>query len=343
MGHDSEDCEGRDMMNKLLETFDFIRTDDALTRKLYMVTLVMAILVVVVLLKDSMDKKTYILDNNGNIVGFERQSLDTSETFNFKLLIDDGRKQESRDVTINKSPVSSKQSKETDSRDTDYNAELAGAISDVELSTAKVIRLPVKLSDGTRLKWTAVDQGGSSLSIMIAIYIALVTTIIYDRLRKPVTDGEIIRKKVLKGLPRFSNQLLLMLNSGMILNDALETIAASYRIIPEGKRDFFAQEYLRIIDKYQGHRISPASKINELAANTRVKELIRIASILYENERRGFDITDNLSRESGFLWEDRKIVAKERGKMIDTRMSYPLGILLLLLIVITMAPAMLTM
>lgn len=43
------------------------------------------------------------------------------------------------------------------------------------------------------------------------------------------------------------------------------------------------------------------------------------------------------------MWEDRKIVAKERGKIIDTKMSYPLAILLLMLIVITMAPAMMSM
>ena len=39
----------------------------------------------------------------------------------------------------------------------------------------------------------------------------------------------------------------------------------------------------------------------------------------------------------------RKAVARECGKAIDTKMSYPLGLLLIVLIVITMAPALLNM
>ena len=83
--------------------------------------------------------------------------------------------------------------------------------------------------------------------------------------------------------------------------------------------------------------------INEFAVKHDVKELIRIASILTENEKRGSDVIDSLSRESRYLWDERKTVARESGKMIDTKMAYPLGLLLILLIVITMAPALLGM
>ena len=48
-------------------------------------------------------------------------------------------------------------------------------------------------------------------------------------------------------------------------------------------------------------------------------------------------------RESRYLWDERKTVARECGKGIDTKMSYPLGMLLIVLIVITMAPALLNM
>ena len=89
--------------------------------------------------------------------------------------------------------------------------------------------------------------------------------------------------------------------------------------------------------------ITAASLLNEFAIKNDVKEMIRIATILTENEKRGSDVIESLSRESRYLWDERKIVARESGKMIDTKMAYPLGILLILLIVITMAPAMLSM
>ena len=83
--------------------------------------------------------------------------------------------------------------------------------------------------------------------------------------------------------------------------------------------------------------------INEYAVKHDVKELIRIAAILRENEKRGSDVIESLARESRYLWDERKIIARESGKAIDTKMSYPLGLLLIVLIVITIAPALLNM
>ena len=62
-----------------------------------------------------------------------------------------------------------------------------------------------------------------------------------------------------------------------------------------------------------------------------------------ENEKIGSNIQEKLERESAFLWDIRKVIAREQGKLIDTKMTYPLGLLLVLLIIITMAPAMMSM
>ena len=82
---------------------------------------------------------------------------------------------------------------------------------------------------------------------------------------------------------------------------------------------------------------------SELAKKYSVKELMRISTVLRENEKRGSNIQEKLERESAFLWDIRKVIAREQGKLIDTKMTYPLGLLLVLLIVITMAPAMMSM
>lgn len=145
------------------------------------------------------------------------------------------------------------------------------------------------------------------------------------------------------GMPRFTNQLLLMMNAGIILSDAIERISNSYRILGEDNMGFFEREMTELSLKNSDHRSSTAMLINEFAGEYNVKELMRISTILLENERRGSDVIDNLERESRYLWDDRKIIARERGKMIDTKMSYPLAILLLLLIVITMAPALMNL
>lgn len=156
-------------------------------------------------------------------------------------------------------------------------------------------------------------------------------------------DKKVLRAGILKGLPRFTNQLLLMMNAGMILSDAFNRICSSYEIIPSEERSEFENSLIETRRMNEGRKLSTAKLITEFAARYGVKELMRIATILTENERRGSDVVENLSRESQYLWENRIIIAKERGKMIDTKMAYPLGMLLILLIVITMAPAMLAM
>lgn len=92
-----------------------------------------------------------------------------------------------------------------------------------------------------------------------------------------------------------------------------------------------------------GNRVHTAELINEMAEKCSSKELMRIASILRENERKGTDIIENLDYESRYLWDKRKIIAREQGKMMEMKVAYPLGLLLIVLMVVTMAPAMLEM
>ena len=62
-----------------------------------------------------------------------------------------------------------------------------------------------------------------------------------------------------------------------------------------------------------------------------------------ESRLSGADIWDKLARESEELWAERKRAAMERIKLSESKMSFPLGLLLTALILITAAPAMLQM
>ena len=121
----------------------------------------------------------------------------------------------------------------------------------------------------------------------------------------------------MKGLPRFCNQLFLMMNAGLILSDAFDTITGSYTEYGGKELSCFERDLAELRDATDGHRVSTALVINEYAVRHDVKELIRISAILTENERRGSDVIESLSRESRYLWDERKIVARESGKMIE--------------------------
>lgn len=228
-----------------------------------------------------------------------------------------------------------------ESREAEIDAAVDNMISSIEYSRKKKIRLPSELPDGTAVRWMGAEKSADAAVMLIPVmYVSLVILMAANSLRGDKAAEE-ERRSILRGLPRFCNQLYLMMNAGLILSDAFDTISAGYE---ESKTcSSFEKDLTELKEATEGHRISTAQILNDYAVQHDVKEMIRITAILTENEKRGSDVVESLERESRYLWDERKTVARECGKAIDTKMSYPLGLLLILLIVITMAPALLNM
>ena len=330
-----------------------IRSDKEMMSRIYMITLGVALLILVLVLKGPEEKGQIVSDSEGNAVSIKRYTTEKSENYNLVAEIKKGSETIARDVNLSVQAVKNSRGADALSDETDGEAEmdmaLDAAINEIEYSKSKTIRLPGELSDGSKVSWKAVGKRDYTVFFLIPlIYAGLIAFVIRapkDRLK---TETEKRKQSILKGLPRFCNQLFLMMNAGLILSDAFEKITDSYALRlcdddVETTNDYFESELVRIRRDDPGHRSSTASLIHEFAVKNDVKEMIRIATILTENEKRGSDVIESLSRESRYLWDERKVIAREKGKMIDSKMSYPLGILLILLIVITMAPAMLAM
>ena len=331
-----------------------IRADKELMSRLYIITLATALLVLAVAVRGPEEKGKVLSDASGKAIEIERHSLETGENYDFEVSISDGSETMLRDVNLNLQALNQSDNSKLVaeiSREDEIEAALDRAVNEIEYSREEKIRLPDELSDGSRISWRALDKKDyTALALIPVIYIALLVFVIRYSGEKGVADEKMRRQSILRGLPRFCNQLYLMMNAGMILSDAFDLISFRYGESISNEKgksnqgeDYFQSELARMRAKYPDRRKSSASIINEFAVKNDVKEMIRIATILTENEKRGSDVIESLSRESRYLWDERKIVARETGKMIDTKMSYPLGILLILLIVITMAPAMLSM
>ena len=314
---------------------------------IYAVTLITALLILALVIKGPEKSGKLLADDQGNVIGIERNSIKRSERYDLRLVINDDEETVQRDVTLVLQPNTGRSNRSGVSAEEDREAALDAAvdniISEIEYSKQKKIHLPSQLPDGTAIKWSAAEGNmGATAAIIPLIYAALVTFMVISAAKEDRTDDE-DRKTILRGLPRFCNQLFLMMNAGLILSDAFDTIAGSYRDANEESMNSFEKDLIGLQTATCGHRISTAHVLNEYAVRHDVKELIRISTILSENEKRGSDVIDSLARESRYLWDERKTVARECGKAIDTKMSYPLGLLLILLIVITIAPALLNM
>ena len=324
-----------------------IRSDQVITRRLYAVTFAAALFFLVLAVKGPEEQGRLVTDSSGNIHEIHRYSASRSERYDVTVYIGQGSELISKDVTVILRALEEEKKLAIDkkeTRDAELDAEIDRMLTEIEFSEGMTVRLPSRLSDGTSVVWKAVRQKDRTGIILIPfMYIILCAAVIKSGLDASADEEGTARKEIMRGLPRFCNQLFLMMNAGMILSDAFETICESYIAYGKENMSVFEQELSAIYTENKDHRTSTAALLSEYAAKHNVKEMIRIATILTENERRGSDVIENLSRESKYLWDDRKIVARESGKMIDTKMSWPLGLLLILLIVITMAPALLSM
>lgn len=333
-------------MKTIRKYIDEIKNCEELRKKLLLLSIITALFICILILKPSENNIKYIVGKSGNLLGIERIKTDKNEALQIKLSIKKDGKTSNRTVIIkkqaaNKTAQNNKTKKEN--KELEREAEINGIITDIELSDKRIIRFPSKLSDGSMLIWERKRKNSASYLYMLFFFVLISFLLIKASIDSKNNEQNKHREEILRALPRFTNQLLLMMNAGMILSDAFERIVKNYRAMNETERGFFENELIVLNEINHDHRVSTASLLNEWANATNVKELMRISTILTENERRGSNIIDNLSRESKYLWDDRKIIARENGKLIDTKMSYPMGLLLIVLIVITMAPAMMNL
>ena len=325
-----------------MSRFKDLLKDKKLMSGIYAVTLITALLILALVVKGPEESGKLVADRQGNIIGINRKSLVRGERYDLSLEIEDDKETITRDVTLTLQAGADGKSgiklSKSESREAEIDAAVDNMISSIEYSREKKIRLPSELPDGTAVKWMGTKQSAGPVLVIIPLmYVTLVMLMAANSMKTDKTAAE-DRRSIMRGLPRFCNQLYLMMNAGLILSDAFDTISTGYET--NKNCSSFERDLVELRDATDGHRISTAQVINEYAVKHDVKELIRIAAILTENEKRGSDVVESLERESRYLWDERKTVARECGKAIDTRMSYPLGLLLILLIVITMAPAL---
>ncbi|MBR6473115.1 MAG: type II secretion system F family protein [Firmicutes bacterium] len=158
-----------------------------------------------------------------------------------------------------------------------------------------------------------------------------------SRIRK---EKEKQREDIIKGLPSFINQLLLLMDTGLIITEAFRRIAREYERLPPEQSSYFTSSVAEILENSEKSGENVLNGFYAFAGRSDVKELIRTANFLYENKNRGTEIWDRLSDLADDLWEERKHLCMERIKVSETRMSFPLGIMLISLLLMTSAPAL---
>ena len=245
------------------------------------------------------------------------------------------------------------------SGDAGSDPENAGAMSQKELlayemrsvinslnddQSARRVVLPDHLSTGEQVTWRAVKKSNTAV---IAFGMIAMVILIYrgrlDPLRKIQRQQ---MASVTRQLPEFVNRLVLLLGAGMVLSSAFEHIVEESQKTASLAGDYF---YGCMADIYSKVKETNGSMDKEFRAFARSSEnsgegsrqLMRISNILSDNISKGVELTEKLQSESEALWLARKADSEERGRLAETKLTMPLTVFLLVLVVVTVSPALL--
>ena len=202
----------------------------------------------------------------------------------------------------------------------------------------KKVELPTKLKSGEKVHWYRKKQ--THTMIICVLILGALIAIWQNEGASRKKEMEQRRNSVMRQLPEFINRLVLLMNAGLVLNTAFEkTVEESVRY----GRDVDDYFYANINGIYESVKYANGSMSRELrrfAKESGIKELMRVSNIIADNISKGVELNEKLERESELLWILRKKNCEERGKMAETKLTLPLMMLLMVLIVITVAPAL---
>jgi Bacterial type II secretion system protein F domain. len=334
------------------ELIDYMRNNRSQVLKLLLLFAAVAALAVFSSLRDS---GTLISDKDGSIVAIEREDNGTysawlrirgskngAVTEKDILLEFRGASQDDPGAaTGSDGEVTGGESSEAD-----IERSIDDAVRDVEDDERITVKLPSETSDGVKLNWSRKRNWDRPVMIMMLFPAAII--LMYrgeaDRRKKRAAAD---KECVLRAMPGFSSQLILLLNSGLILDDAIGMIAEGMKrregISAGGENLFFSKMIIDIAEKSSSAEGNIASVLDDNARKLGIREFSRLAGIIRDNLFKGVGLQEKLEEESFILWNQRKKAAEEKGRLAETRLTFPLALLLIVLILITAAPAILTM
>lgn len=222
----------------------------------------------------------------------------------------------------------------------DYSLRTIADEVNTDVSKRKV-SLPAKLETGESITWYVEESRQTNT---VAIAVMMVGTIIFlyrernSTARKREAED---RESVLRQLPGFINRLVLLLNAGLVINSAFERAVKESITSKKDDKDYFYTNLRAIYVSMTTANGSMGQELKAFARRSKVQELMRVSNIINDNLSKGTELTDKLQSESELLWIGRKKRCEELGRLAETKLTFPLLLFLLVLIVITTAPALL--
>lgn len=204
--------------------------------------------------------------------------------------------------------------------------------------------LPLESEEGEKIIWHLRE---SRDELLLLLLFPLLCVFVYRGRYRELAQEEIKSKRIVQiELSEFITKLVLLLDAGLVMSAAFQKIVRDYEwsVKEEGMpSNYFYQQLSQINHTLQEARGSFTQELKEFAHRSRVPEFIRLTNIITDNYQMGSELVEKLTMEGEMLWFTRKKIAVEQGKLAEIKLSLPLMLLILSLLIITIAPVLLEM
>lgn len=309
--------------------------------------MILLLLLIFLISGSNLSNQGVTLDNNGNIVSVARP-VNGADTFvlDAEIISESGKTLTQQGINIVISPLetaaqqkSMQKNELTEEQQDTTQQEIRKVAYQLNSdTTVRNVALPKVLNDGTRIYWVP----KKSHNVWIILFVLLIGSyVIYNNrdVRLVKTEKE-AKESVLRELPEFVNKLVLLLNAGLIISNAFYKIVSDHKKIKGGEDNYFYGQLTHILLKCSETNGSIQHEIRSFAVRTGVVEFMRLSNIINDSMTKGSDLMTQLKMEGDSLWTARRKQVEEKGKLAETKLTFPLVILLLVLLMITIAPAM---
>ena len=201
--------------------------------------------------------------------------------------------------------------------------------------------LPEQDNFGNDLLWT--NRNDNLQTNLLLIFSLCVIALYLNRYKYILEESKRFKCDIIRDLPSFVTKFTLLLNAGMVVSSALEKIAFDYdrNIRNHGIIPVY-EELLIIENKIVKTKTSLLTELKNLGERTKIREVSRFAAIISENINKGSELVDKLEIEGELLWSNRKKRIEESARLTEAKLTLPLLILLIVLILLTISPVLIT-
>lgn len=325
------------------ETSPFFRFCESKKKLVFVLTLFTAIAAMVLVMHRVEMGKKYIKDENGELAAVYHAQTDKRLSLPFRIEAKKGKNKCKEEVVLSlrgEAPRSGKERPEgTLSEEELLERTVAKAVKELEQSGEELVYLPKKLKDGTILTWKR--ERDYRIALLLFVEPAVLYFCYRSEREKEREAEKNKREGILRELPGFNNRLLLLLESGLIFHDAFISIANGYD--RRANSGAFGELVCAMHRECRETGKSLTGILQQNAHMLKMREFSRIVNIISDNQYKGVNLTEKLRAESDLLWDQRKKLAQEKGRIAETKLTFPLALLLLTLVMVTAAPAVLQM